>query len=206
VSLPRAAACRGIDSLGQELLGLLGRARLCLVLGPVACPHVIGRVFADEPREDDLEFVPVIGRTTRSSIPASIIIDEVICLCPISARRGARRLTDSRHGGIDVHERPSRPAVSAPLDDEARYLAVRSRDARFDGWFFVAVTSTGIYCRPSCPSPPARPARVRFFPTAAAAQRAGFRACKALRAGRDTRLARMGPQSRRRRARDAPYR
>ena len=73
---------------------------------------------------------------------------------------------------------PSRPAVSAPLDDEARYLAVRSRDARFDGWFFVAVTSTGIYCRPSCPSPPARPARVRFFPTAAAAQRAGFRACK----------------------------
>ena len=73
---------------------------------------------------------------------------------------------------------PSRPAVSAPLDDEARYLAVRSRDARFDGWFFVAVTSTGIYCRPSCPSPPARPPRVRFFPTAAAAQRAGFRACK----------------------------
>ena len=68
--------------------------------------------------------------------------------------------------------------MNAPLDDEARYLAVRSRDARFDGWFFVAVTSTGIYCRPSCPSPPARPSRVRFFPTAAAAQRAGFRACK----------------------------
>jgi AraC family transcriptional regulator of adaptative response / DNA-3-methyladenine glycosylase II len=72
----------------------------------------------------------------------------------------------------------ARPATSAPLDDEARYLAVRSRDSRFDGVFFVAVTSTGIYCRPSCPSPPARPARVRFFPTAAAAQRAGFRACK----------------------------
>ena len=64
------------------------------------------------------------------------------------------------------------------LDDDARYLAVRSRDARFDGWFFVAVTSTGIYCRPSCPSPPARASSVRFFPTAAAAQRAGFRACK----------------------------
>ena len=68
--------------------------------------------------------------------------------------------------------------MSSPLDDDARYLAVRSRDARFDGWFFVAITSTGIYCRPSCPSPPARPARMRFFPTAAAAQRAGFRACK----------------------------
>jgi AraC family transcriptional regulator of adaptative response / DNA-3-methyladenine glycosylase II len=68
--------------------------------------------------------------------------------------------------------------VSRPLDDEARYLAVRSRDPRFDGWFFVAVTSTGIYCRPSCPSPPARRHHVRYFPTAAAAQRAGFRACK----------------------------
>ena len=73
---------------------------------------------------------------------------------------------------------PSRAATSALLDDAARYSAVRSRDARFDGWFFVAVTSTGIYCRPSCPSPPARPTRVRFFATAAAAQRAGFRACK----------------------------
>ena len=73
---------------------------------------------------------------------------------------------------------PSWAATSALLDDAARYSAVRSRDARFDGWFFVAVTSTGIYCRPSCPSPPARPTRVRFFPTAAAAQRAGFRACK----------------------------
>ncbi|MGO9335250.1 MAG: AlkA N-terminal domain-containing protein [Acidimicrobiales bacterium] len=76
---------------------------------------------------------------------------------------------------------PARAAVPALLDDDARYLAVRSRDARFDGWFFVAVTSTGIYCRPSCPSPPARPTRVCFFPTAAAAQRAGFRACKRCR-------------------------
>jgi len=69
-------------------------------------------------------------------------------------------------------------AAVAPLDDDPRYLAVRSRDARFDGWFFVAITSTGIYCRPSCPSPPARASRMRLFPTAAAAQRAGFRACK----------------------------
>lgn len=91
----------------------------------------------------------------------------------------ARHLTDSkvmRETATSLE--PTRATNSAPLDDEARYLAVRSRDARFDGWFFVAVTSTGIYCRPSCPSPPARPFRVRFFPTAAAAQRAGFRACK----------------------------
>ena len=80
--------------------------------------------------------------------------------------------------GTTTGSEPANFALSASLDDEARYLAVRSRDARFDGWFFVAVTSTGIYCRPSCPSPPAGRTRVRFFPTAAAAQRAGFRACK----------------------------
>ncbi|HMK98491.1 MAG TPA: AlkA N-terminal domain-containing protein, partial [Acidimicrobiales bacterium] len=59
--------------------------------------------------------------------------------------------------------------------------AVQARDARFDGWFFVAVTSTRIYCRPSCPSVVPRRSNVRFYPTAAAAQRAGFRACKRCR-------------------------
>lgn len=64
-------------------------------------------------------------------------------------------------------------------DADRCYRAVESRDARFDGWFIVGVTSTGIYCRPSCPTP-IRPKRknTRFFPTAAAAQRHGFRACK----------------------------
>ncbi len=64
------------------------------------------------------------------------------------------------------------------LDFSQRYRAVRSRDARFDGWFFTAVTSTGIYCRPSCPATTPRAEHVRFYPTAAAAQEAGFRACK----------------------------
>ncbi len=81
-------------------------------------------------------------------------------------------------GGATISSGPACAAGPAALDDEARYLAVRSRDPRFDGWFFVAITSTGIYCRPSCPSPPARVSRMRLFPTAAAAQRAGFRACK----------------------------
>src|SRR5438477_1479893 len=69
-----------------------------------------------------------------------------------------------------------------PLDVERCYRAVESRDARFDGWFITAVTTTGIYCRPSCPTP-VRPKRehVRFYPTAAAAQLAGFRACKRCR-------------------------
>ena len=57
------------------------------------------------------------------------------------------------------------------------YRAVRSRDQRFDGWFFTAVTSTRIYCRPSCPALTPKRENVRFYPTAAAAQQAGFRAC-----------------------------
>lgn len=59
--------------------------------------------------------------------------------------------------------------------------AVRSRDARFDGWFFIAVVSTGIYCRPSCPVVPPKVANMRFYPSAAGAQQAGFRACKRCR-------------------------
>jgi len=68
--------------------------------------------------------------------------------------------------------------MTLDLDFGQRYRAVRSRDPRFDGWFFTAVTSTGIYCRPSCPATTPRPEHVRFYPTAAAAQDAGFRACK----------------------------
>lgn len=72
--------------------------------------------------------------------------------------------------------------IVSALDFERCYRAVESRDARFDGWFITAVTTTGIYCRPSCPTP-VRPKRenVRFYPTAAAAQLAGFRACKRCR-------------------------
>ncbi|MEJ3742011.1 AlkA N-terminal domain-containing protein [Actinomycetes bacterium KLBMP 9797] len=67
------------------------------------------------------------------------------------------------------------------LDFETRYRAVDSRDQRFDGWFYTAVTSTGIYCRPSCPAVTPKPENVRFYPSAAAAQRAGFRACRRCR-------------------------
>jgi AraC family transcriptional regulator, regulatory protein of adaptative response / DNA-3-methyladenine glycosylase II len=59
--------------------------------------------------------------------------------------------------------------------------AVQSKDARFDGWFFTAVLTTGIYCRPSCPVVPPKPDHMRFFPSAAAAQQGGFRACKRCR-------------------------
>ena len=66
-------------------------------------------------------------------------------------------------------------------DEETCYRAVQSRDARFDGWFFTAVTTTGIYCRPSCPATTPKRGNVRFFASAAAAQGAGFRACKRCR-------------------------
>ena len=63
-------------------------------------------------------------------------------------------------------------------DAEACYRAVKSRDRRFDGVFYTAVRSTGIYCRPSCPAITPHRKNVTFYRTAAAAQGAGFRACK----------------------------
>lgn len=68
------------------------------------------------------------------------------------------------------------------IDDvESCYRAVKSRDRRFDGVFFTAVRSTGIYCRPSCPAITPQRRNVAFYRTAAAAQQAGFRACKRCR-------------------------
>jgi AraC family transcriptional regulator of adaptative response / DNA-3-methyladenine glycosylase II len=67
------------------------------------------------------------------------------------------------------------------MSEDSRYEAVRSRDARFDGVFFFAVATTGIYCRPSCPAVTPKRPNVSFFPTAAAAQGAGFRACRRCR-------------------------
>jgi AraC family transcriptional regulator, regulatory protein of adaptative response / DNA-3-methyladenine glycosylase II len=68
----------------------------------------------------------------------------------------------------------------AGLDDQ-RYQAAISKDARFDGVFFIAVTSTGIYCRPSCPAITPKREHMRFYRSAAAAQDSGFRACKRCR-------------------------
>ena len=64
------------------------------------------------------------------------------------------------------------------LDPESCYRAVKSRDRRFDGVFYTAVRTTGIYCRPSCPARTPSFPNVTFHPTAAAAQGAGYRACK----------------------------
>jgi len=67
--------------------------------------------------------------------------------------------------------------LSAAICDQARM----ARDARFDGRFFIAILSTGIYCRPICPSPHARRENVRYFRSADEAVAAGFRACRRCR-------------------------
>lgn len=67
------------------------------------------------------------------------------------------------------------------LDTNARIAAVRSRDVRFDGFFYLGVASTGIYCRPSCPARVPKERNMRFYASAAAAQGAGYRACKRCR-------------------------
>src|SRR5512143_569705 len=82
------------------------------------------------------------------------------------ANRGSRRTVSSKtmseFFGVDIR-----------VLDRARI----SRDARFDGKFFIAVTSTGIYCRPICPVRTAKRDNVRYYPTAAAAAAAGYRPC-----------------------------
>ena len=64
------------------------------------------------------------------------------------------------------------------MDRESCYRAVKSRDRRFDGVFYTAVRTTGIYCRPSCPARTPAFQNVTFHPSAASAQAAGYRACK----------------------------
>ena len=84
----------------------------------------------------------------------------------------------------DFRERsPPRSSRLEPMyrETERCVRAVQAKDDRFDGWFFTAVLTTRIYCRPGCPARPPKPENMRFYPSAAAAQEAGFRACKRCR-------------------------
>ena len=77
--------------------------------------------------------------------------------------------------------RPAK-ALRAPAGDEERWWdAVNRRDPAFDGKLIFAVRTTGVYCRPSCASRPAKRENVTFFDTAAEAEKAGYRACKRCR-------------------------
>ncbi len=71
--------------------------------------------------------------------------------------------------------------VDVVFDSERFWQVLELGDPRFDGWVFCGVKTTGIYCRPSCPARTPKRENVRFFATAAAAQSAGFRACKRCR-------------------------
>src|SRR4051812_9019002 len=89
-----------------------------------------------------------------------------------------------RSAASDVRDRkPLEPAQAAchklrmDLDHDACYRALSQRDSRFDGRFFTAVKTTGIYCRCVCPARTPHSKNVIFYPTAAAAQEAGFRPC-----------------------------
>ena len=108
---------------------------------------------------------------------------------PLSAEawRGSERQWADPAGDRSPHaERPTgatRAKSGEPLPTECdpRWQAVVRRDASADGQFFYSVRTTGVYCRPGCAARRANPANVRFHPTAADAERAGFRACRRCR-------------------------
>ena len=82
----------------------------------------------------------------------------------------------------DVRKRPDRGGPRGhtslmTLDPRTCYRALKARDARFDGRFFVAVSSTRVYCRPICTVKPPKRENCRFFPSAAAAEASGYRPC-----------------------------
>jgi AraC family transcriptional regulator, regulatory protein of adaptative response / methylated-DNA-[protein]-cysteine methyltransferase len=72
-------------------------------------------------------------------------------------------------------------AKTSPIETDPRWHAVLARNAGFDGKFVYAVKTTGVYCRPSCPSRRAKPENVAFYATGEEAAHAGFRACKCCR-------------------------
>ena len=76
------------------------------------------------------------------------------------------------------------PETAPVLDPEAMWDAARRRDPSYDGVFYVAVKTTGVYCRPSCKSRPPKRENVSFFASPADALRAGYRACKRCRPDR----------------------
>lgn len=80
-----------------------------------------------------------------------------------------------------AHTAATAPRPAPALDFDACYRALSARDARFDGRFYTAVTTTGIYCRPVCPARTPARQNVRFYPHAAAAEAAGFRPCRRCR-------------------------
>jgi AraC family transcriptional regulator, regulatory protein of adaptative response / methylated-DNA-[protein]-cysteine methyltransferase len=80
-----------------------------------------------------------------------------------------------------MFDKPEIAGVSATQD--TRWQAVIVRDRNFDGHFYYAVRTTGVYCRPSCAARLAKPENVSFYETPEEAERAGFRPCKRCKPG-----------------------
>jgi AraC family transcriptional regulator of adaptative response/methylated-DNA-[protein]-cysteine methyltransferase len=82
---------------------------------------------------------------------------------------------------LAMTKQASKPTQRSSVERDPRWTALVARDASFDGAFLYAVSTTGIYCRPACPSKLARPENVSFFETCVEAEAAGFRACRRCR-------------------------
>ena len=122
---------------------------------------------------------PRAGEGREGARASALENDEAACALP--AAFGHRPPTESDFG---YQHRPSRSSfhpmltdMLPELDRETCDRARFARDPAYDGLFFVGVRTTRIYCRPVCPARPAKSENVVFFPTAAAAERAGFRPC-----------------------------
>jgi AraC family transcriptional regulator of adaptative response/methylated-DNA-[protein]-cysteine methyltransferase len=79
---------------------------------------------------------------------------------------------------VTSKSRAAKNQAQVPVESDARWEAVRKRDAGADGTFYYSVKTTGVYCRPSCGARLARPENVEFHASPSAAERAGYRACK----------------------------
>src|ERR1700678_4211556 len=97
------------------------------------------------------------------------------CRSPTGVRRRRKHRTCGPDNGVPDME------MTIVNEDETRLNAVRGRDTDFDGKFFYAVLTTGVFCYPSCAARPARPENLRFFDTREAAASAGYRPCRRCR-------------------------
>ena len=134
-------------------------------------------------------------RRDRARLTATGVVDGSVRFPLASAAAGPGRLSGCRSSTLEP-----------TLQDDQCYRAVQSRDSRFDGWFVVAVHTTGIYCRPSCPAITPKRQNVSFFPAAAGRAAARVPRLQALPARRVAGLARVERARRRRRPGDAPDR
>src|SRR5260221_14630488 len=93
----------------------------------------------------------------------------------LAPQQGATKETDRKDNPMDV---ANENHDAARTRSDPRWSAVVDRAASFDGKFVYAVKSTGVYCRPSCPSRRAKPQNVIFFPTSEEAEKCDFLGCK----------------------------